>query len=139
MSDVFGPEQRSAIMRAVKGTDTRPEMFVRKLAFGMGFRYRLHVSDLPGKPDLVFPGRKKVIFVHGCFWHRHHCGEGRSMPASNRDYWTAKLARSVVRDARNRRRLRRLGWHVLIVWECQTKPRRAGQTAKRIRAFLERV
>ena len=137
MSDVFSPEKRSSIMRAVKGEGTRPEMFIRRLAFSLGYRYRLHSAKLPGKPDLVFPARRKVIFVHGCFWHRHRCGEGRSTPASRQEYWLKKLAHNVARDARTRRQLRRLGWRSLVIWECQAKPKQATQLAQKIRAFLD--
>ncbi|MCG3179163.1 MAG: Very short patch repair protein [Phycisphaerae bacterium] len=121
MADVFTPEERSAIMRAVRSTDTKPEMIVRRLVHSMGYRYRLHVKSLPGCPDLVFPKYRAVIFVHGCYWHRHNCREGRSMPASNTDYWQVKFARNRRRDACVRRNLRRLGWKVLVLWECQTR------------------
>ena len=96
-------------MKRVRGKDTRPELAVRSLVHGMGFRYALHRRDLPGNPDLVFPARNRVIFVHGCFWHGHSCRAGRNWPSSNTGYWTAKLDRNQARDAANRRRLRRLG------------------------------
>jgi len=134
MPDVFTPEERSAIMRAVRSTDTKPEMAVRRLVHGMGFRYRLHDRRLPGSPDLVFPSRRKAIFVHGCYWHRHACHEGRSTPASRVAYWQAKFARNRRRDARTRRQLARLGWRVLVVWECQVRGLLALQ--RRIDAFM---
>jgi DNA mismatch endonuclease (patch repair protein) len=108
-------------MRAVKSTNTAPEMIVRRLVHGLGYRYRLHRPDPPGKPDLVFTSRGKVIFVNGCFWHQHACKRGNRQPASNVDYWRRKLAKNVARDRANVRKLRRLGWCVLTVWECQIK------------------
>jgi len=108
-------------MSAVKSEDTEPEMIVRRLVHRMGYRYRLHDKKLPGKPDLVFRSRQKVIFVHGCFWHRHSCKGGQSSPATNAEYWQAKFQRNKIRDRKARRELRRDGWSVLIVWECQTK------------------
>ena len=121
MADVFSRRKRSEIMRAVRGRDTTPERVVRKLVWSLGYRYRLHVGSLPGCPDLVFPSRRRVILVHGCFWHRHSCKDGRSMPASRVDYWQAKFERNRMRDRKSRRALTRLGWRVLVVWECQTK------------------
>ena len=129
------PEVRSRTMRAVKGRDTGPEMTVRRLAHGMGYRYRLYRKDLPGKPDLVFPARRKVIFVHGCFWHQHACKRGSRSPKSSRDYWIPKLKRNKQRDARNQKLLREMGWDVLVIWECEMKDRDA--LGKRIAAFLE--
>ena len=87
----------------------------------MGYRYRLHAKELPGRPDLVFPWRRKLIFVHGCFWHRHRCPSGRETPKSRKEFWLPKLQRNRERDVENRRRLRRMGWDVLVIWECQTK------------------
>lgn len=115
------PEQRSRIMRAVKGADTTPEMAVRRLVHRMGYRFQLHRKDLPGKPDLVFPRLRKAIFVHGCFWHGHGCPRGARLPVHNRDYWAAKIARNVRRDAEARRALETLGWTALVLWECETK------------------
>jgi DNA mismatch endonuclease (patch repair protein) len=120
MADVFTRRKRSEIMRAVRSGDTKPEMVVRRLAWRLGYRYRLHVRSLPGCPDMVFQSRRKAIFVHGCFWHRHACSAGRSMPASRVDYWQRKFDRNEARDGKNRRKLVRLGWRVLTVWECQT-------------------
>jgi DNA mismatch endonuclease (patch repair protein) len=114
-------ELRSRIMRAVKGRDTGPEKAVRSLAHDMGYRYRLHRVDLPGKPDLAFPGRRAVIFVNGCFWHGHNCPRGARVPKTNRTYWTAKIARNVTRDAANLSRLKADGWRALTVWECEIR------------------
>lgn len=123
------PELRSRIMRAVKGTDTSPEMAVRRLVHAMGYRFRLHRQELPGKPDLVFPCLRKVIFVHGCFWHGHNCPRGARMPVHNRDYWQAKIARNVARDKLELRRLRALGWKCLVIWECEIRDLRRIQAA----------
>ena len=122
-------------MRRIRKTDTKPELVVRRLVHGMGYRYRLHRRNLPGTPDLVFPARRKVIFVHGCFWHQHDCALGRKRPAANPDYWHPKLARNVARDAENRERLARAGWNVLVIWECEAKD--ATALAGRIRTYLE--
>lgn len=113
--------ERSNTMRAVKSKDTAPEMAVRRLLHSQGYRYRLHRRDLPGKPDLVFPRRRKVIFVHGCFWHGHDCKRGNRQPKTNINYWRQKIARNCERDASHLRWLRETGWRVLVIWECQTK------------------
>lgn len=120
-TDVFSVAERSAVMAAVKGKDTKPEMIVRRAAHALGYRYRLHRKDLPGKPDLVFPGRRKAVFVHGCFWHGHDCARGRRKPKQNADYWAAKIARNVARDRASQAALADAGWAVLTVWECETK------------------
>lgn len=121
MTDTFSPEKRSAIMRAVLSENTTPELVVRKIVHRLGFRFRLHRGDLPGKPDLVLPRLQKVIFVHGCFWHQHTCKRGNRTPKTRVEYWEKKLGGNRRRDRRNREKLKRLGWKVLIVWECQTK------------------
>lgn len=113
--------QRSRIMRAVKGKDTKPEWVVRRLVHALGYRYRLHRKDLPGKPDLVFGPRRKVIFVHGCFWHGHHCKRGARVPKTNRDYWVQKVQRNRDRDTATQKALQDAGWSVLILWECEIK------------------
>lgn len=128
--------ERSRIMRAVKGADTGIELLVRALVHRMGFRYRLHCSDLPGKPDLVFAGRRKVIFVNGCFWHGHPCARGNRVPKTNRAYWVRKIARNVDRDVRNSAWLRADGWKSLVIWECETKD--IGRVAARVKKFLGR-
>src|ERR1043166_2755854 len=117
--DNLSPKRRSANMRAIRSNDTAPERIVRRLVPGMGCRFRLHQSTLPGKPDLVFAGKRKVMFVHGCFWHQHKkCREGRH-PRSNKKYWVPKLSENVQRDNRHLKALRRDGWSVLMIWECQ--------------------
>lgn len=120
-TDPFTPEKRSEVMRAVKGADTRPEVALRKALFRRGLRYRLHAKGLPGKPDLVFPRYRAVIFVHGCFWHGHGCARGARIPKSNRAYWTAKIARNRERDQKNVKALAHDGWRVYVVWECELK------------------
>ncbi|MCR6700984.1 MAG: DNA mismatch endonuclease Vsr [Dokdonella sp.] len=133
--DTLTPAERSARMALVRAKDTKPELLVRRLVHGMGYRYRLHRRDLPGTPDLVFPGRSKVIFIHGCFWHRHaDCALAR-LPKSRSDFWLPKLTANAERDARNVRALRRLGWSVLTIWECQLGDN--AKLANRIRRFLD--
>ena len=136
MTDVFTPEQRSAVMRRVKGRDTSPEMKVRRLLTAMGLRYRLHRRDLPGAPDIVLGPRRLAIFVHGCFWHGHDCPRGARVPKQNRDYWTAKVGRNRARDERTQGELAALGWTPLVIWECELKDE-AGLTAK-LEAALSR-
>ena len=136
MVDIFTPADRSRIMSAVRSKDTAPERIVRRLVHRMGFRFRLHRRSLPGSPDLVFPGRSRVIFVHGCFWHAHTCGACR-IPSTNRPFWKKKLAVNAERDARSVRRLRRAGWKVLVIWECQTAPRKRKRLMERIARFFQ--
>jgi DNA mismatch endonuclease (patch repair protein) len=133
--DSLSPKERSEVMARVRSKNSRPEMLVRKLVFSLGYRYRLHDNRLPGCPDLVFRSRRKVIFVHGCFWHRHsRCALAR-MPKSRLDFWRPKLEGNKVRDRRNHRALTRGGWRVLTIWECQTsEPERL---RKIIRRFLD--
>jgi DNA mismatch endonuclease (patch repair protein) len=121
LTDVYGPEKRSAVMRRVKGKDTAPELAVRRLVWRLGGRYRLHRADLPGKPDLALPGRKLAIFVHGCFWHGHDCARGARTPKANRDYWLGKIGRNRARDAISQAALQARGWRVETVWECELK------------------
>lgn len=111
----------SARMRRIRKTNTKPEMIVRRLAHRLGYRYRLHRRDLPGTPDLVFPRLRKVILVHGCFWHQHDCTLGNKQPSVNPDYWLPKLARNVERDNLAHARLQEMGWNVLVIWECETR------------------
>ena len=119
--DTFSPEKRSEIMRRVRSTDTTPEKKVRSLLHGLGFRFRLHRSDLPGKPDIVLPKYRTVIFIHGCFWHRHPGCPRASTPATRREYWLPKFKRTVQRDQKNQAKLIELGWRVIVVWECEIK------------------
>ena len=138
MADTVTPQRRSEIMSNIRAKGMKPEMAVRRLIHAMGYRYRLHRKDLPGKPDLVFPGRRKVIFVHGCFWHQHtdpSCKIARR-PQSNQDYWLPKLERNTTRDAEHQALLMQQGWDVLVTWECEVEA--GGGIADRIREFLER-
>ena len=121
MVDVLTPKQRKYCMSRIQGKDTQPEMIVRKMVHALGYRYRLHVRSLPGCPDLVFPSRQKVIFVHGCFWHRHNCKYGKVRPATRKAFWQKKLEGNKERDKKNRRKLRKQGWEILTIWECQTR------------------
>jgi DNA mismatch endonuclease, patch repair protein len=136
MTDTISKSRRSANMAAIRSKDTTPELIVRRLVTALGYRYRLHRRDLPGKPDLVFGPRRKVIFVHGCFWHLHPakaCLDAR-FPKSNKNYWTPKLNRNAARDQEHVAALRTLGWRVLIIWDCET--RNTIKTANRLRNFL---
>lgn len=136
MADTVSPKRRSEIMSHIRAKGMVPEMVVRRLVHGMGYRYRLHCKDLPGKPDLVFSSRHKVLFVHGCFWHQHDdpaCKIAR-VPRSNRDYWIPKLARNKARDAQHQAMLREMGWDVLVIWECQLKD--IEKLTRRLRKFL---
>jgi len=119
--DKVSPEKRSWTMAKVKSRDTRPEKIMRSLLHSMGYRFRLHRMDLPGKPDIVLPKYKAVVFVHGCFWHRHQGCKRATTPASNSDYWNPKFARTITRDAKNQSLLKASGWRVLVIWECELK------------------
>ncbi|GER09403.1 Very short patch repair protein [compost metagenome] len=132
--DIVSPDKRSRMMAGIKGKDTKPEMVVRKLIHGMGFRFRLHRRDLPGSPDLVFPRLRKVIFVHGCFWHRHPGCRFAYTPKSNAEFWLTKLEGNMRRDAAVQDALAALGWDVMVVWECEAA--NVAELAKKIRVFL---
>lgn len=119
--DNISPSERSEIMSRVRSKNSRPEMLVRRLIFAAGYRYRLHDRKLPGCPDLVFRSRAKIIFVHGCFWHRHFGCVLARMPKSRLDFWKPKLEANKQRDARNKKLLQRAGWKVLTIWECETR------------------
>ncbi len=125
--DTVSPEERSRIMSHVKGRDTTPEKRVRSLLHSMGYRFRLQRADLPGKPDIVLPKFKTVIFVNGCFWHRHPGCKRATLPKSNAEFWRQKLEKNVARDRRNIQTLKDLGWYVLIIWECELKDTRTLQ------------
>lgn len=135
MADHLTPSQRSACMRAVKSRNTTPERIVRSHLHRMGCRFALHRADLPGKPDIVMPARNRIVLVHGCFWHGHACRRGRRMPTTNAAYWDEKVKRNAERDRRNLRKLRRMGWRVIVVWECQT--RKIDQLERRLQSFIE--
>jgi DNA mismatch endonuclease (patch repair protein) len=125
-------------MKAVRREDTGPELEVRRRLHHAGLRFRLHVRDLPGSPDIVLPRFRTVVFVHGCFWHGHSCSHGRVVPKTNVEFWTTKIEANRARDARKAKALRRLGWHVERVWECRCRDERAlGALVRRIRGRLE--
>jgi DNA mismatch endonuclease (patch repair protein) len=136
MSERFSNTERSRIMAAVKSKDTSPELMVRSLIHKLGYRYRLHRRDLPGTPDIVLPALRKVINVHGCFWHLHSCKHAQRAPVKNAGYWQKKRLGNALRDRRNLRRLRRDGWCVLVIWECQIKDPR--KLRARIESFLRK-
>ena len=133
-TDNLSVEDRRRTMRSVHSKDTTPELIVRRIIFRLGYRYRLNWKELPGKPDIVFPGRRKVIFVHGCFWHGHDCKAGNKRPRSNEAYWTTKLKRNKERDQLNLQRLLAMNWQPLVVWECELKD--AAMLEKTLIAFL---
>lgn len=131
VTDIKGSGVRSAIMRSVKRANTKPELIVRQLLHSLGLRFRLHRRDLPGSPDVVLPRFRRVIFVHGCFWHRHTNCRYASTPKTRQEYWLPKFAANVERDACKEAQLRELGWKVIVVWECETKDK------ERLKQFFE--
>ena len=133
MTDILTPEQRSELMGRIRGVDTKPELFVRRALHALGYRFIPHVRRLPGCPDLVFSRRRAVIFVHGCFWHRHGCKK-TYFPKSRREFWETKFAKNVERDKRDQKLLVEAGWRVLIIWECEVESDET--TMDRIVAFL---
>jgi len=135
MVDVHTKEQRSFNMSRIRNKNTRPEMIVRSLVHQMGYRYALHRKDLLGKPDLVLTRHRKIIFVHGCFWHMHKCRYGSVTPATNTKFWRTKREGNVARDKRNLRKLRKDGWKVLVIWECET--RNSAKLISKLRKFLD--
>ena len=118
MSDIFSSQKRSDIMSKISGKNTKPEILVRKFLFSKGFRYRINVKTLPGKPDIVLPKYKTIIFVNGCFWHGHNCKKGK-LPSSNTDFWKEKISNNKSRDDKNSDLLVKLGWKVIIIWQCE--------------------
>jgi DNA mismatch endonuclease, patch repair protein len=134
MVDVLTPQQRSFNMSRIKSRDTKPERIVRRIVHALGYRYRLHKPDLPGRPDIVLVRHHKIIDVHGCFFHMHRCKYGTVAPATNASFWKTKRLSNVERDVRNVRTLKREGWRVLIVWECET--RNTSRLTRRLQRFL---
>jgi DNA mismatch endonuclease (patch repair protein) len=137
MTDVLTTEQRRRCMSRIRGKDTDPERRVRSIVHKLGFRFRLHVRDLPGSPDIVLPRLHKVIFVHGCFWHLHRCRYGRVTPATNYDFWKEKREGTRKRDLKTRKLLKIAGWKILVVWECELKD--IPKLKTRIQAFLQQT
>jgi len=134
VADRFSPKKRSEIMARVKGQDTKPEKVVRSLLHKMGYRFRLHQSDLPGNPDIVLTRHGKVVFVHGCFWHGHRRCSRASRPVTNTDFWNRKLESNIKRDSKVVRRLRSAGWSVMIIWQCQIG--NVGSLERRLKGFI---
>lgn len=136
MPDIFTKEKRSIIMSKIRGKDTKPELTIRKLLFSHGYRYRLHVGDLPGSPDIVFTKKKKVIFINGCFWHGHNCKRA-TLPSTNKEVWELKIKKNVTRDINNYAALIKLGWRYLVVWQCEIKKSNIELLEGRLISFLE--
>jgi DNA mismatch endonuclease (patch repair protein) len=134
MADCFTPQERSRNMSRVKGRDTKPELLVRSIVHRLGYRFRLHGKSLPGRPDIVLPRHRKIIFVHGCFWHGHAGCRRAARPSTNREFWDRKIDGNVARDVANVKALRHAGWKVLVVWQCATKDRE--RLEKILRKFL---
>jgi DNA mismatch endonuclease (patch repair protein) len=134
MTDTFSRAKRSDIMSRIGGKDTAPELRVRRLLHVLGYRFRLYRSDLPGKPDIVLPRHRKIILVHGCFWHGHSRCPRAALPATNIEFWSAKIARNVCRDRAVKKQLLRLGWHVLVLWQCWLRDDQS--LRRRLQAFL---
>lgn len=135
MADLLSKRQRSELMARIRGRNTSPERVVRGIIRHAGFKYRLHAAKLPGSPDIVVESARTVIFVHGCFWHRHSCPRGVSCPATRTEFWQTKFAQNIRRDRRTARALRRMGWSVIVVWECQT----ASANRLRLSSRLHRI
>lgn len=133
MADVVSPEKRSEMMSGIRSRNTKPEILVRKWLHAHGYRFRLHRKDLPGTPDIVLPGRRLAIFVHGCFWHQHEGCHLVKLPSTRREWWQEKLGRNMLRDGRVKEELEALGWRVLVIWECET---RNGSFCERLEAVL---
>jgi len=139
MADVHSPETRSYNMSRIKGKDTKPEMIVRKFLFSKGFRYRLHVKSLPGKPDIVLPKYKTVIFIHGCFWHGHDGCKYFVVPKTRTEWWLNKIIGNISNDNRNNELLKLEGWRVLIIWECELKQKKKNQTLENLLRLLKKI
>lgn len=134
MTDIYSKEKRSWVMSRVTGKNTKPELIVRKLLYNMGYRYRLHNKKLPGTPDLVFTSRKKVIFIHGCFWHGHEGCKKSKKPSTNYEFWERKINNTILRDEKKLKELYLQGWSVLIIWECETK--KVEYLKQKLKSFL---
>jgi DNA mismatch endonuclease (patch repair protein) len=132
MPDIVSPETRSRMMSGIRGRDTKPELAVRQYLHGRGLRYRLHMRDLPGCPDIVLPRHRTAVFVHGCFWHRHEGCRFAYTPKSRQEFWLSKLEGNAARDIRDQQRLRDLGWNVEVVWECEVSPEALGRLLEHI-------
>ncbi len=138
MADVHKPSVRSYNMSKIKGTDTKPEILVRKYLYSHGFRYRLHVKDLPGKPDIFLKCLKTVIFVHGCFWHKHENCKYFVVPKTRTDFWMNKINKNVENDVKHQKNLKNSGWNVLIIWECELKTNKREKTLEKLVTLLKK-
>lgn len=130
-------EQRKRCMSKIKSKDTKPEMLVRRFLFSHGFRFRLHRKDLPGNPDIVLPKYKTVIFINGCFWHGHKDCKFASIPETNRDFWLTKISGNIIRDNESVERLKQSGWKVIVIWQCELKPKVKDQTLEQLITKLQ--
>ena len=139
MADRMTREQRHRCMSRIRGRDTKPEMVVRHWLWHQGYRYRLYVKSLPGRPDIVMRKWRTVIFVNGCFWHGHECENNKRRPTTNAEFWNDKITRNRERDARNQALLQAAGWHVILVWECQLSPKRRMATLRELDLVLSRI
>ena len=137
MTDVLSKEQRKRCMSKIKSKDTKPEMLVRRFLFSHGFRFRLHRKDLPGNPDIVLPKYKTVIFINGCFWHGHKDCKFASIPETNRDFWLTKISGNIIRDNESVERLKQSGWKVIVIWQCELKPKVKDQTLEQLITKLQ--
>ncbi len=138
MADVLSKEQRSRCMSHIRSKDTKPEVLVRRFLFAHGFRFRLHRKDLPGKPDIVLPRYKTVIFINGCFWHGHYGCKYSNLPATNREFWESKISGNIQRDKETYSRLAQSGWNVIEIWQCQLKPKTKDQTLQNLITELQK-
>ena len=136
MSDIYSKSKRSDIMSKISGKETKPEILVRKYLFSLGFRFRKNVKDLPGKPDILLPKYKTIIFIHGCFWHGHDCKRG-ALPETNQEFWQEKIEKNFERDIHNISELRKNGWSVIIIWQCEIKNKEAKNI--RLRKLIEEI
>lgn len=137
MTDVLSKEQRKRCMSKIKSKDTKPEMLVRRFLFSHGFRFRLHRKDLPGNPDIVLPKFKTVIFINGCFWHGHRDCKFATIPETNRDFWLSKISGNIIRDNESVERLKQSGWKVIVIWQCELKPKVKDQTLEQLITKLQ--
>ena len=135
MADTLTPQQRRNCMAAIHGKNTKPELVVRSFLHRLGFRFAPHRADLPGKPDIVMPAHRTIVFVHGCYWHMHNCRRGRSLPVTNAAFWRSKRSLSRLRDRKNVVALRRAGWKVIVVWECELKSSKMKNLMERLQAI----
>ena len=136
MGDIYSKRKRSEIMSKISGTETKPEILVRKYLFGKGFRFRKNDKRLPGRPDIVLPKYKTVIFIHGCFWHGHHCKAGK-LPETNKEFWGNKINSNIERDKKNQHKLEKLGWKIIIIWQCKLKNKKV--VTKKLKEIEQKI